>query len=45
MPNLEQFVKFNPEKDIGSLEEKVIFVTGDLFSSVIYLADSITDGP
>jgi hypothetical protein len=30
MPNLEQFVDFNPEKDIGLLEEKVIFVTGGL---------------
>jgi hypothetical protein len=31
MPNLEQFVDFNPEKDIPSLEDKVIFVTGGSF--------------
>jgi len=45
MPNLEQFVDFNPEKDIGSLEEKVIFVTGGLISNVLYLANNITDNP
>ncbi|KAH6675811.1 putative short-chain dehydrogenase [Halenospora varia] len=28
MPNLEQFVNFNPEKDIPSQEGKVIFITG-----------------
>ncbi|TVY59676.1 putative oxidoreductase [Lachnellula suecica] len=28
MPNLEEFVDFNPEKDIPSLEGKVIFITG-----------------
>jgi hypothetical protein len=28
MPNLEQFVDFNPEKDIPSLDGKVIFITG-----------------
>ncbi|KAH8599977.1 putative short-chain dehydrogenase [Bisporella sp. PMI_857] len=28
MPNLEQFVDFNPEKDIPSLEGRVIFITG-----------------
>ncbi|KAE9372853.1 putative short-chain dehydrogenase [Stipitochalara longipes BDJ] len=28
MPNLEAFVDFNPEKDIPSLAQKVIFVTG-----------------
>jgi hypothetical protein len=28
MPNLEEFVDFDAEKDIPSLEGKVIFVTG-----------------
>jgi hypothetical protein len=45
MPNLEQFVDFNPEKDIGSVEEKVLFVTGGLISNVLYLANNITDNP
>jgi hypothetical protein len=31
MPNLEQFVDFDPEKDIPSLEGKVIFITGGEF--------------
>jgi hypothetical protein len=28
MPNLEQFVDFNPEKEIPSLDGKVVFITG-----------------
>lgn len=28
MPNLEQYVNFNPEKDIPELNGKVIFITG-----------------
>lgn len=28
MPNLEQFVNFNPEKEIPPLDGKVIFITG-----------------
>ncbi|EED16628.1 short-chain dehydrogenase, putative [Talaromyces stipitatus ATCC 10500] len=28
MPNLEQFVNFDPEKDIPNLDGKVIFITG-----------------
>lgn len=30
MPNLEQYVNFNPEKDIPELDGKVIFITGGL---------------
>jgi hypothetical protein len=28
MPNLEQFVDFNPENEIPSLDGKVVFITG-----------------
>jgi hypothetical protein len=37
MPNLEEFVNFDPEKEIPSLEGKVIFITGGNFSSLFYL--------
>ena len=34
MPNLEEFLDFDAEKDIPSLEGKVIFVTGGWFPNV-----------
>jgi hypothetical protein len=43
MPNLEEFVEFNPEKDIPSLEGKVIFVTGGRFPRPGYITDNIAD--
>jgi hypothetical protein len=30
MPNLEQYVNFNPEKEIPKLDGKVVFITGGL---------------
>lgn len=30
MPNLEQYVTFNPEKEIPELDGRVIFITGGL---------------
>jgi len=45
MPNLEEFVHFNPEKDIPSLEGKVIFITGGKPPSPLYLMKNIADTP
>lgn len=28
MPNLEQYVNFNPEEEIPELDGKIIFITG-----------------
>lgn len=43
MPNLEEFVEFDPEKDIPSLQGKVIFVTGGRFPRPGYITDNIAD--
>lgn len=43
MPNLEEFVDFDPEKDIPSLQGKVIFVTGGRPQKSEKLSENFTD--
>jgi len=45
MPNLEEFIDFNPEKDIPYLEGKVIFITGGKSPSPLYLTKNIAETP